>query len=77
VVQRFGAYHLEQHDDKHSKEELREITLASHPFDRSIILQICWTDRSTKGRQVTRIISARGASRKERKIYETDISKKK
>jgi uncharacterized DUF497 family protein len=62
-------YHVETFDDAHSMTEDRHITTASHPADRSIILLICWTDRYQADQRVTRIISARHATRRERKQY--------
>jgi uncharacterized DUF497 family protein len=63
-------YHLEKYDDKHSMGEDRYATIASHPARRSIVLYICWTQRRKKGgRVVTRIISARRATQKERATY--------
>src|SRR5262245_61234245 len=69
------VFHHEQVDDEHSMEEDRHITFASHPLNRSIVLQVCWTDRSRKGKQITRIISARLATRGERILYEKAITK--
>jgi uncharacterized protein len=62
-------YHVETFDDAHSLAEDRHITTASHPADRSIILLMCWTDRYQEDQRVTRIISARHATRRERKHY--------
>jgi uncharacterized protein len=62
-------YHVETFDDAHSMAEDRHITTASHPADRSIILLICWTDRHRGDERVTRVISARHATRRERKQY--------
>ena len=62
-------YHVETCDDAHSMAEDRHITIASHPADRTIILVICWTDRYQKHERRTRIISARHATRRERKQY--------
>ena len=61
------AFHVEEYDDKHSTVEDRYITTASHPQDRSIVLVIAWTDRSTPRARITRIISARPATLAERK----------
>jgi uncharacterized protein len=68
-------FHYEVPDDPHSMEEDRVTTFASHPFDRSVILRVTWTDRSKKGKQITRIISARLATLEERKQYEKAIIK--
>lgn len=67
-------FHIEEYDRDHSTEEDRYVTTASHPNDRSIVLVIAWTDRSTKHAKVTRIISARPANRRERKRYVKEIS---
>ena len=50
------VFHVEQFDDAHSMEEDRQVTIASHPADRDIVLVISWTDRSRRGKQITRII---------------------
>jgi uncharacterized DUF497 family protein len=63
------AYHVELFDDAHSMGEDRYITMASHPADRGIVLLVCWTDRYQTDQRVTRIISARHATRQERKRY--------
>ncbi len=62
-------FHVETFDDAHSMAEDRHITTASHPADRTIVLLICWTDRYQEDQRVTRIISARHATRRERKQY--------
>jgi uncharacterized DUF497 family protein len=62
-------FHLEVFDDAHSMSQDRHITTASHPADRAIVLVICWTSRYQKKQRFTRIISARHASRRERKQY--------
>ncbi len=67
-------FHVEEYDDEHSAEEDRYITTASHPDDRSIVLIIAWTDRSTEVAKITRIISARAATRAERKRYVKETS---
>ena len=63
------VYHVESFDDAHSMAEDRQITIGSHPADRNIILVICWTDRSQGDQRNTRIISARHATRRERKQH--------
>ena len=67
-------FHLEEYDDMHAEDEDRFITTASHPANRDIVLVISWTERQTRAGQATRIISARRASRSERKRYESEIS---
>ena len=67
------ACHVEEYDWEHSADEDRYITTASHPDDRSIVLVIAWTDRSTDRAKVTRIISARAAKPAERKRYVKEI----
>jgi uncharacterized DUF497 family protein len=57
-----------------SMEEERWITTASHPLDRGIVLRIAWTSRPRSGIAFTRIISARPATRRERKFYEDEIA---
>jgi uncharacterized DUF497 family protein len=41
-------YHMEEFDDLHKDDEDRYITTAAHPDDRSVVLHIAWTDRSTR-----------------------------
>lgn len=69
-------FHLEEFDDAHSTEqEDRWITTASHPGRRSVVLVTCWTPRiDAAGEPVTRIISARAATRAERIAYEAQTS---
>jgi uncharacterized protein len=63
------VYQFEDYDSAHSMDEDRYRTVASHPQDRSIILLIVWTRRPDADGPVTRIISARVATRRERKLY--------
>jgi uncharacterized DUF497 family protein len=65
--------HVEEYDRQHSTGKDRYTTTASHPDDRSIVLVIAWTDRSTEHANVTRIISARAAKPAERKRYVKEI----
>jgi uncharacterized DUF497 family protein len=67
------VYHLDAPDDDHSIGEWRTITTGSLPLDRRVILRICWTDRSTAQRQITRIISVRHVTKKERTNYVEEI----
>jgi uncharacterized DUF497 family protein len=67
------VYHSEVFDDAHSDDEDRVITTSAHPADRSIILIVAWTDRSTEAHKITRIISARCATARERKQYAEEI----
>jgi len=69
-------FHYEAYDDPHSLEEDRHITFGSYPFERSIVLYVCWADRSSKGRKITRIISARHATPRERNLYAKAIKGK-
>ncbi len=71
-----GFYHIEEFDDLHNDDEDRYITTAAHPDDRLIVLRITWTDRSTRSQPITRIISARLATRLERKNYAQEIKNK-
>lgn len=68
-------FHLERYDLAHSKNEDRYLTLASDPEDRHIVYCIAWTKRNGCDRFVTRIISARIATRTERRWYERHIAK--
>jgi uncharacterized DUF497 family protein len=67
------VYHVEEEDDEHSEDEARYITIGSDPQDRGIILKISWTDRSTDDEKVTRIISARPVTPRERGDYAEEI----
>jgi uncharacterized DUF497 family protein len=62
-------FHLDEDDVEHADGEDRYITTGSDPTDRRLVLVICWTDRSTDDEQVTRIISARVANKKEVRNY--------
>jgi uncharacterized DUF497 family protein len=68
------TYHVEEHDDEHSMGEDRSVTTGSHPADRSIILRIVWAYRNHGKKQVTRIISARFATSRERTAYVEEIA---
>lgn len=50
--------------------EERWITLGSHPYNRSYVMYLVWNVREDKHGEVTRIISARPATPRERKLYE-------
>lgn len=63
------VYHHEQYDEAHAGKEDRFITVASHPLDRSIVLAIAWTERRQATAQITRIITARHATGRERRMY--------
>jgi uncharacterized DUF497 family protein len=49
------------------------MTTTSHPDDRLIIMRISWTDRPSRTRRVSRIISARIATKRERKFYAKEL----
>ncbi len=66
-------FHVQRHDEAHSGDEDRFITLASDPQDRSIVYSIVWTDREDEPEPMTRIISARMATRAERRSYEEQV----
>lgn len=67
-------YHLEEYDDAHAMDEDRWITTASHPLDRGIVMRIVWTPHTDEDEDATRVISARMATRRERKDYEEEIA---
>ena len=67
-------YLVEVPDDDHSDTEDRYTTFGSHPNARKIVLRITWTERRSGTRRVTRIISARAATNKEKKDYAKKIS---
>jgi uncharacterized protein len=69
-------YHVDEFDELHADDEDRYLTTASDPNDRRIVMRISWTDRSTHKRQITRIISARLATSRERKSYAQEIHRK-
>lgn len=66
-------FHVDEFDERHSDDEDRYVTTASHPDDRGIVLVISWTDRSTHAARITRIISARTALPAEKKRYFHEI----
>lgn len=67
--------HITEFDASHSRREDRWKTVGSWPFDRSRILVIVWTTRLDETRLTsTRIISARPATRRERKEYKNETS---
>jgi uncharacterized DUF497 family protein len=67
--------HLTMFDARHSEQEDRWKTVGSYPFDRSKIMVIVWTTRPrAPGQSVTRIISARAATQRERKEYKNETS---
>ena len=68
--------HIEEYDQAHSSVEDRYLTTASHPDDRSIVLRISWKDASIRQTKITRIISARVATRAESENYANEISKR-
>jgi uncharacterized DUF497 family protein len=65
--------HVEREDQRHSYGEVRIVTIGTDPADRGILLTICWTDRTAGNVQMTRIISARSANKRERNKYEEVI----
>ena len=72
--ERAELFHLERYDLAHSKNEDRYLTLASDPENRFIVYCIAWTKRACAEGFRTRIISARMATRTERKSYETHVA---
>jgi uncharacterized DUF497 family protein len=66
-------YHVDVRDDDHSEGEDRYVTFGSHPADRRLVLRISWTTRIGHKGRVTRIISARPATKAERKHYAEEI----
>ncbi|HTL27645.1 MAG TPA: BrnT family toxin [Tepidisphaeraceae bacterium] len=61
---------LDGEDLQHSESEPRRLRLAKSGSGR--VLLIAYTTRSIENEETTRIISARRASRKERKTYEAE-----
>jgi uncharacterized DUF497 family protein len=68
------VYHVEEYDDEHSTAEDRHLSLCSFPDARDVVLCVCWTDRSTDAARVTRVISARVGTPRERKRYAQEIA---
>ena len=62
-------FHVDEYDDRNSMAEDRWITTGSHPAERSIVLRIAWTERIDGADRITRIITARAASPRERRPY--------
>ena len=69
-------HHYEEPDEAHGAGEDRYRTVATYPEDRGLVLTIVWTERQDDEGLLTRIISARLASRKERKKYAEYIQQK-
>jgi uncharacterized DUF497 family protein len=71
-------FHVEVFDSRNSTEdEDRWRTVGSYPFDRGKVLVVIWSTRLDElKRPVTRIISARSATRAERRSYETVTRKR-
>ena len=61
---------LDGEDSEHSETEIRRLRLAKSSLGN--VLLIAYTIRSRNDEEITRIISARRASRKERKKYEVE-----
>ena len=61
---------LDGEDIEHSESEARRLRLAKSSLGR--ILVVAYTTRRRDDEEITRIISARRASRKERKTYEVE-----
>lgn len=68
-------FHREEYDDAGSMKEERIVTTGSLPPRRDIVLKVVWTDRSKGDKQITRIISARVLTRKERISYDKALAK--
>ena len=68
----YQSYHVEQFDVEHSDDEDRYRTTGSDPFLREVVLVIIWTPRD----ELTRIISARPATRAERMEYEDELQRR-
>ena len=73
--ERGSELHVEQFDTGHSRLEESWITTGSHPGDRRIVLRIAWTERTDVSGILTRIISARPATPRERKVYEGEVAR--
>jgi uncharacterized DUF497 family protein len=66
-------FHFDEDDPGHAEGEDRYITTGSHPEERQFVLVISWTDRSVEDEKITRIISARKATRSEIKRYAEEL----
>jgi len=69
-----NRFHLEEYDERHSDDEDRFITTASHPANRGIVLVISWTENEDEAGRLTRIVSARRATPAERRRYESETT---
>ena len=62
-------FHITLPDKDLDRLEDRWITMGSHPYNRAMVLYIVWTERADELGPITRIISARRATRQERSAY--------
>jgi uncharacterized DUF497 family protein len=69
-----GQTHVTIYDGPHSRFEDRWTTVGSYPYERSRIFVIVWTTRVDSDGVVTRIVSARSATPRERKAYQDETS---
>jgi uncharacterized protein len=67
------ARHLDRDDPGHADGEDRYITYTPDPDRPGVVYVISWTDRSTDDEKVTRIISARKATKQEKKYYAQEL----
>lgn len=67
------VWQWESLDTKKEYNEDRWVTITTDPFDRNRVYVIVWTLRQRSDIQLTRIISARPATAKERRSYEEEI----
>lgn len=69
-------YYNEEYDTEHSVYEDRWFTVGPDADDEDVILWIVWTPRVISGRMVTRLITARRATKQERKDYAKQLGKR-
>jgi uncharacterized protein len=68
--------HVIIYDGPHSKFEDRWTAVGSYPYERSKIFVVVWTSRVDSDGVITRIISARSVTPRERKAYQDETSNK-
>ncbi len=71
-----ARHQIEAEDLQHSGREDRFMTIGSHPRMRSLLLVVVWAFNDSDAGAVTRIISARRATLRERRDYDQEITGK-
>ena len=60
---------LTAHDDEHSDEEDRWASMGSSMLGRILVVIHTWPEPDETGEELVRVISARRANKRERKVY--------